>query len=68
MHQKKVGNHWVGGVSQFTPQNTAQMIVGMTSILVTSKQAHQYGVNITEANSHVICNFKAITVRSFDIN
>ena len=44
------------------------MIVSMTSVLVSSKQAHHYGVNIAESNSHVICNSKAITIRSFDIN
>ena len=32
------------------------MIVSMTSVLVSLKQAHQYGVNIAENNSHVICN------------
>ena len=57
----------VSGIAQFTWQNTAQMIVSVTSVLVSSKQAHQYGVDIAESNSHVICNSKAITVRSFDI-
>ena len=58
----------VTGISQFTLQNIAQMIVSVTSVLVSSKQAHQYGVNIAESNPHVICNSKAITVGSFGIN
>ena len=58
----------VSGISQFTRQNTAQMIVSVTSVLVSSKQIHQYGVNIAESNSHVIRNSKEITVRCFDIN
>ena len=58
----------VSGISQFTRQNTAQMIVNATSVLVFSKQAHQYGANIVESNPHVICNSKAITVRNFNVN
>ena len=58
----------VSEISQFTRENTAQMIVSVTSVLVSSKQAHQYGVNIAESNPHAICNSKATTLRSFDIN
>ena len=58
----------VSGILQFSRENTAQMIVNVTSVLVSSKQAHQYGSNIAESNPHVICNSKATTLRSFDIN
>ena len=57
----------VSGISQFTRQNTEQVIVSMTLVLVSSKQARQYVVNIAESSSHVIFNSKAITTGSFNI-
>ena len=55
---------WLVEISQFTWQNTTHLIsqCHLCSCLIIT------GVNIAESNFHFICNSKAITVCSFNLN